>query len=78
MKLAAPSLPHRSASFTNDFTFQMTSPNADGMTFAIQRSGPTAIGPTGGGLGYGPGTQGGTPLGIPTSIAVKFDLYDRP
>ncbi len=64
-------------SFTNDFTFQMTSPNADGMTFTIQRSGPTAIGPTGGGLGYGPGTQGGTPLGIPTSIAVKFDLYDN-
>jgi len=64
-------------SFTNDFTFQLTSPNADGMTFTIQRSGPTAIGPTGGGLGYGPGTPGGTPLGIPTSVAVKFDLFDN-
>jgi hypothetical protein len=64
------------ATFTNDFTFQQTSPNADGFTFALQRAGVTAIGPGGGGLGYGPNTPGGTG-GIPTSVAVKFDLYDN-
>jgi Legume lectin domain len=63
-------------SFTNDFVFQQSSANADGMTFTIQRAGATALGPSGGGLGYGPGTPGGTP-GILTSVAVKFDLYDN-
>jgi len=62
--------------FTNDFTFQLTNPNADGMTFAIQNAGVTALGPTGGGLGYGPSTPGGTP-GIGKSVAVKFDLYNN-
>jgi hypothetical protein len=63
-------------SFTNDFAFQLTDPNADGFTFTIQGVGPTAIGPGGGGLGYGPDTPGETP-GIATSVAVKFDLYNN-
>jgi len=63
-------------SFTTDFSFQLTNPNADGMTFTIQGAGPTALGPTGGGLGYGPDTPGGTP-GIGKSVAVKFDLYNN-
>src|SRR5262249_21445506 len=63
-------------SFTSDFTFQVGSPNADGFTFTIQRVGPTALGPFGGGLGYGATTQGAA-LGLPTSVAVKFDLYDN-
>jgi fibronectin type 3 domain-containing protein len=62
--------------FSNQFTFQLTNANADGFTFAIQGNGPTALGPTGGGLGYGPDTPGGTP-GIPKSVAVKFDLYNN-
>jgi hypothetical protein len=62
--------------FTNDFTFQLTSPNADGFTFTIQGVGPTAIGPGGGGLGYGPRSLTGTP-GIGTSVAVKFDLFNN-
>ena len=62
--------------FSNQFTFQLTSANADGFTFTIQGSGPTALGPDGGGLGYGPDTPGGTP-GIPNSVAVKFDLYNN-
>ncbi len=62
--------------FTNDFTFQQTSPSADGFTFTIQGVGATATGPGGGGLGYGPDAPGGTG-GIATSIAVKFDLYDN-
>ena len=60
-------------SFTTDFTFQLTTPNADGFTFVIQNAGTSALGPLGGGLGYGPGTPTGTP-GISNSVAVKFDL----
>jgi hypothetical protein len=62
--------------FTNDFTFQQTTPNADGFTFTIQNAGTTALGPSGGGLGYGPDAPGGT-AGIAKSIAIKFDLYDN-
>jgi hypothetical protein len=63
-------------SFTSDFSFQLTNPNGDGFAFVIQNAGTTALGPLGGGLGYGPDTPGGTP-GIPTSIALKFDLYNN-
>ena len=63
-------------SFTTDFSFQIINPIADGMTFTIQRAGVTALGPAGGGLGYGPDTVGGT-LGIPSSVAVKFDIYNN-
>ena len=66
-------------SFTTDFTFQITpgtNPTADGFTFAIQGNNSTAVGPAGGGLGYGPDTPGGTG-GIPNSVAVKFDLYSN-
>ena len=63
-------------SFTTDFSFQLTTPNADGFAFVIQNAGTTALGPSGGGLGYGPDTPGGTG-GIPSSVAVKFDLYNN-
>src|SRR6266576_3697822 len=63
-------------SFTNDFTFQFINASSDGMTFTIQNAGVTALGPSGGGLGYGAGLPGGTP-GIPTSVAVKFDLFQN-
>ena len=61
--------------FTTDFTFQITQPNADGMTFAIQNVNTNALGNFGIGLGYG-AAENGTP-GIPNSTAVKFDLYDN-
>jgi Chitobiase/beta-hexosaminidase C-terminal domain/Legume lectin domain/Fn3 associated len=64
-------------SFSTDFMFQQvpgTSPEADGLTFTIQRHGLTAIGPYGG-LGYGPPTPTSGTIGIPTSVAVKFDLF---
>jgi hypothetical protein len=64
-------------SFTNDFTFQITNPTADGFTFTIQSVGATALGPSGGGLGYGPSVQGTTGGGIANSVAVKFDLFDN-
>ena len=56
--------------FTTDFTFQLSagSPTADGFTFAIQGNSTSAIGGTGGALGYGT---------IGTSVGVKFDLYSN-
>ena len=62
--------------FTTDFTFQLSNAGADGITFTIQNSGLTALGPSGGGLGYGPANSGGTP-GIGKSVAIKFDTYDN-
>lgn len=70
------STPLNVQSFTTDFSFQLTTPNADGMAFVIQNSGTSALGSLGGGLGYGPDTPGGT-AGIPKSIAVKFDIYSN-
>ncbi|MDP9339399.1 MAG: chitobiase/beta-hexosaminidase C-terminal domain-containing protein [Acidobacteriota bacterium] len=61
--------------FTTDFTFQQSQPIGDGLTFAIQNVGPTALGGPGGGLGYGSDTVGNP--GMPSSVAIKFDLYDN-
>ena len=55
-------------SFTTDFTFQLSNPVADGMTFAIQNNNNTIVGASAGNLGYGY---------IPNSIAIKFDLYNN-
>ncbi len=64
-------------SFTQDFSFQLTNPRGDGMTFVIQNGGgTTAIGPGGAGLGYGASSPQGFP-GIPNSVAIKFDLYSN-
>lgn len=60
--------PVNTNTFTTDFTFQMLNPVADGMTFTIQNQGPTALGANGGGLGY---------AGMPTSVALKFDIYNN-
>ncbi len=54
--------------FTTNFTFQLSNPAADGITFTIQNNAPTAVGVYGGQLGYG---------GIPNSVAIKFDLYNN-
>jgi hypothetical protein len=62
--------------FTSDFSFQLSSASADGFTFTIQGAGATALGPAGGGLGYGPDSPGGPP-GIANSVAVKFDIYNN-
>ena len=62
--------------FTTDFSFQIINPVADGITFTIQRAGAAALGPAGGGLGYGPDSVGEAP-GIPNSVAVKFDIYNN-
>jgi len=54
-------------SFTTNFTFQLTNPQANGITFTIQNQGTAALGIYGTGLGY---------EYIPTSVAVKFDLFN--
>src|SRR5262249_48042602 len=49
---------------------------ADGLTFTLQGVGATALGASGGGLGYG--TDGTNPGNtIAKSVAVKFDLYSN-
>ena len=63
-------------SFTNDFSFQLTSATADGFTFTIEGNSPTALGNGGGNLGYGPNGAKTVP-GIGKSVAVKFDLYSN-
>lgn len=54
--------------FTTDFTFSSVNTIADGFTFTLQNVAPTAVGQSGGGLGY---------AGISNSAAVKFDLYSN-
>ncbi len=64
--------------FSTDFLFQLSGTGllADGITFTIQNDVPTALGPVGGGLGYGAGLPG-RPPGIPNSVAVKFDMWSN-
>jgi hypothetical protein len=64
------------SAFTTDFNFQLLSAKADGLTFAIQNAGASAIGPGGSGLGYGASQPGGKG-GLVKSVAVKFDLYSN-
>jgi hypothetical protein len=71
------STPVNIQSFTNNFSFQISSGAGDGFAFVIQGdSTPAWVGPTGGGLGYGAASPGGA-AGIPLSIAVKFDIYNN-
>jgi Bacterial Ig-like domain (group 3)/Legume lectin domain len=68
--------PQDITSFHSTFTFQLTNAEADGFTFCIQAGASSALGPPGGGLGYGPDHTGGAG-GIVNSVAVKFDLFDN-
>jgi hypothetical protein len=61
-------LPVNVQAFTNDFSFQLTNPNADGFTFTLQGGGPAALGGAGGGLGYS---------GINQSVAMQYNLYNN-
>jgi hypothetical protein len=55
-------------SFVTDFTFQLTDPSADGLTFTLQNNSPSVLGDFGGALGYAP---------IGASVAIKFDLHNN-
>jgi Legume lectin domain/Chitobiase/beta-hexosaminidase C-terminal domain len=67
--------------FTTDFTMQLSNPGGDGLTFTIQGDGPTALGPSGGGLGYGPDLPTKPDPSpnppIANSVAVKFDIFSN-
>jgi hypothetical protein len=67
------------ANFTTTFNFRFGgNAVADGMCFVLQGVGPTALGPGGGGLGYGPDNPGaGNTDGIHNSVAIKFDLFSN-
>jgi hypothetical protein len=67
--------PVKIANFTVNFDFAMTNAVAHGFTFVLQNQGLTALGPDGGGLGYGPPLPKGT-AGISPSAAIKFDLFN--
>jgi hypothetical protein len=55
-------------SFTTDFTFQLSNPGGDGITFVIQNAGLTALGTNDQNLGYG---------GISNSVAIKFAIQNN-
>src|SRR4029077_15235256 len=57
--------------FSAHFNFQLLNSAADGFAFTIQRAGVSALGASGGGLGYG------GPGGIANSVAIKFDLFNN-
>ena len=58
-------LPVNVQAFTTTFSFQLSNPAGNGITFAIQGNGASALGAAGSGLGF---------QGIPSSIAIKFDF----
>jgi hypothetical protein len=53
--------------FTSQFTFQLSAAQANGFTFTIQNTGPTALGGDSAGLGY---------QNIQKSVAIKFNFYN--
>ena len=62
--------------FTVQFGFQLKEASADGFTVVFQNMGPSALGPLGGGLGYGHDKYSGS-FGmavIQPSVAVKFQF----
>ncbi|CAN5423813.1 hypothetical protein BH11ARM2_BH11ARM2_33600 [soil metagenome] len=62
--------------FRTKFRFQITDPGADGLMFVIQANATNAVGPSGGGLGFGPDTSGNGG-GIPKSVGIKWDIYNN-
>jgi hypothetical protein len=69
--------PVSAARFTTSFGFQLINPSADGFAFVLQGVSPTALGGTGGGLGYAPDPGTGLGGAIGNSVAVKFDLFNN-
>ena len=65
-----------SRSFTSYFTVAVNVPT-DGLAFVIQAEGSTALGGTGGGLGYGARPDSGPEQRIEPSVAVEIDTWDN-
>jgi hypothetical protein len=67
--------------FTTTFTFRIhegSETRGEGFTFVIQADpdGTRALGPRGGGLGYGP-DRPSAGRGVRNSVAIKFDIFDN-
>lgn len=61
--------------FHTQFSFSVSGNGSDGFSFVIQSSGVRVSGPGGDGcLGYG-GTNPNVALGIPSSLAIEFDMF---
>ena len=71
--------------FSTTFTFQITntttSATGNGLTFVLQNAGTNALGPSGGGLGYGPDNVNNPDPSpnapIAKSVAIKFDTVNN-
>jgi Legume lectin domain/Transmembrane protein 131-like N-terminal/Abnormal spindle-like microcephaly-assoc'd, ASPM-SPD-2-Hydin len=71
--------------FSTTFTFQIanttTNPMGNGFTFVLQNAGTKALGPSGGGLGYGPDNVNSpdpsSNAPIAKSVAIKFDTVNN-
>jgi hypothetical protein len=71
--------------FSTTFTFQITNttsnPTGNGLTFVLQNAGTNALGPSGGGLGYGPDNVNNpdpsSNAPIAKSVAIKFDTVNN-
>lgn len=67
--------------FQTDFKFRIrdrAGVGSDGLTFIIQNQGLTAVGDTGGGIGFGTNLAfSPLPTGITNSLAVVFDVWDN-
>lgn len=62
-------------SFSTSFTFVISN-ITDGLAFVLQSAAPTALGNTGGGLGYG-SLPGDSAKQIAPSLAIEFDTWDN-
>ena len=65
-----------SRSFTSSFTASINMPT-DGIAFVIQAQGPSALGATGGGLGYGSQPNSPPQERIRPSVAIEIDTWDN-
>lgn len=63
--------------FDTDFDFNLSDGSGDGFAFVVQDQSPSALGTSGGGLGYGPDHPGAPGYKIGMSQAVKFDLHNN-
>lgn len=66
--------------FVTNFTFRISDiagVGADGFAFVIQNEGTSALGGTGGALGYATNLTFPSQIGIGNSVAIEFDLWNN-
>jgi hypothetical protein len=66
--------------FLTEFTFRISDiagVGADGFAFVIQNEGTSALGGTGGAIGYATNTVFPSQIGIGNSVAIEFDMWNN-